>query len=134
MLKNISALYYECHAVTHASTRLLGDSRVNLVIDNKLKRESQYIRKQPDTVCVEDAFKSAMNYNCVQGEIPSATTDTETETPNLVPMQKFIDGVKIDVKVTFSLEESQSLLNHVKTFVKQGLFLELNKLEQMDAT
>ena len=45
-IKNISALYMECHAVTHASTRLTGDNRVNLVIDNRLTRESQYLRKK----------------------------------------------------------------------------------------
>ena len=124
-IKNISTLYKECHAVTHASSRLLSDSRVNLVIDNKLKRESRLVRKQSITVCAEDAYISAMNYNCVQGEMPSSIPDSENDTPDSTPLQKFINDIKNDVRISILAEESHSIVNHVKTLVKQGHFLEL---------
>jgi len=74
-IKNISTLYKETHAVTRASTRLSGDSRVNLIIDNKLVRESEYTRKQSVTVQSESKFKTTFSYNCVQGKIPGTTSE-----------------------------------------------------------
>ena len=136
-IKNISTLYKETHAVTHASTRLSGDSRVNLIIDNKLVRESEYTRKQSVTVQSESKFKTAFSYNCVQGEIPGTTSeelplsDADSALP---PPQKFIDEVKKDVKTAVLFEESQEILSHVKTLISQGHFLELTKVEQTDAT
>ena len=137
-IKNISTLYKETHAVTHASTRLIGDSRVNQIIDNKLVRESRYSRKQSVTVQSESVFKNAFNYNCIQGEIPGTTPEdlplSDAEETVLPPPRKFIDEVKKDVKTTIIFEESQEILNHVKNLVSQGHFLELTKVEQLDAT
>ena len=45
-IKKISTLYKEVHATSHCSTRLKGDTGVNLAIDNRLARESKLIRKQ----------------------------------------------------------------------------------------
>ena len=42
--------------------------------------------------------------------------------------------MKKDVKVSIQFEESNTILNHVKTLIKQGHFLELTKIEQTDAT
>ena len=153
-IKNISTLYTECHAVTHASTRLKGDSRVNLVLDNKIERESNYVRKQSITVLSEAVFKTAFNRNCVQGEIPGTTPENPPTSENLTlseavdltlsdmdqpqialkPPTKFINEVKQDVKINILSDENQNILKHVQTLVKQGKFLEMTKLEQMDAT
>ena len=127
-IKNISSLYIESHAVMHASTRLQGDCRVNLIIDNKLSRESQFVRKQSVTVRSESEFNSAFNYNCVQGEIPGLVDETSP------PPHDFVEAVKNDVKISITLDENNVILNHVKTLVKQGKFLELTKMELMDAT
>ena len=55
-IKKISTLYTETHCVTHCSTRLTGDKRVNYVLDNRLERESKLIRKQSVTVLAEKTF------------------------------------------------------------------------------
>ena len=137
-IKNISTLYKETHAVTHASTRLQADDRVNQIIDNKLARESQLIRKQSVTVQSESVYKDALNYNCVQGEIPGVTPEvlplSDEDNTALPPPQKFVEDVKKDVKTTIVFEESQQILNHVKSLISQGHFLELTKIEQVDAT
>ena len=102
--------------------------RVNTIIDNRLDRESDYVRKQSVTVRSEAEFQKAFSYNCVQGEIPAISSET------LVPPQEFVDEVKKDVKIAITFEENRAILSHVKTLVKQGRFLELTKVELMDAT
>ena len=151
-IKNISTLYTECHAVTHTSTRLKADYKVNSALDNKIERESGYIRRQSITVFSESVYKSAFNQNCVQGEIPGTTPDNppvsldltlpETAVPTpppaepeaLKPPQKFIDEVKLDVKCKVLSDENQNIFKHVQSLIKQGNFLQITKLEQTDAT
>ena len=72
-IKNISALYLEAHTLSHTATRLKGDNRVNLALDNRLDRESGYRRKKSVTVEAESVFKSAFGQNTIQGEIPGTT-------------------------------------------------------------
>ena len=74
-VKNISTLYTECHAVTHAATRLKGDNRVNLVLDCTFRRETNQIRKKSVTVIAEKTFQTAFEKNCVQREIPGTTAE-----------------------------------------------------------
>ena len=133
-IKNISSLYKESHAVSHASTRLQGDDKVNIALDNRLNRESKLVKKQSVTVRAEEAFKSAYNYSCVQGEVPGATPLTEKENVTSLLPEKFIEEVKNDVKVSVLHEENHAIFNHVQTLIKQGQFLELTKIEQLDAT
>ena len=66
----------------------------------------------------------------MQGEIPGSSLAL----PDNEPPDDFINEVKKDVKTTITFEESHEILNHVKTLVKQGHFLELTKIEMMDAT
>ena len=153
-IKKISTLYKETHAVSHASTRLKGDSRVNLALDNRLARESNYTRKQSITVESEKFYRSAFGRNTVQGEIPGTTPENvqlsqdpvnlsfteeicQTPAPSptcLEPPTKFINDVKLDVKAMVSVEQNEATFNHVRTLIKQGKFLELSKCEQTDAT
>ena len=74
-IKKISTLYTETHCVSHAATRLKGDNMVNMVLDCKISRESQYTRKHSVTVQAEEIFQSAKNRNTVCGEIPGTTPE-----------------------------------------------------------
>ena len=74
-IKKISTLYKESHATTHCSTRLKGDTGVNLALDNRLARESQFVRKQSVTVQSEQIYQRALGRNTVQGEIPGLTPE-----------------------------------------------------------
>ena len=139
-VKKISTLYYETHAVTHCSSRLKGDKKVNLVIDNRLERESQYVRTKSVTVISEQTYQSALNCNMVQGEIPTHPSEIVISTepvltpPSTEPSHTFISEVKNDAKTRVILEDKEATYNHVRTLVKQGQILELTYLEQNDAT
>ena len=135
--------------MTHCSTRLKGDYKVNLALDNRLERESNYTRKKSITVEAEAIYNRALNYNMVQGEIPGTTPENESR-PNPVlseefnltlsapepldPPAKFISEVKAEVKSQVLSAANQSILEHVQTLIKQGHFLELCKLEETEAT
>ena len=56
-----------------AATQLKGDDRVNMVLDCKISRKSQYTRKYSVTIQAEEIFQSARNMNTVSGEIPGTT-------------------------------------------------------------
>ena len=74
-------MYTETHCVSHSSTRLKGDKRVNYVLDNRIQRESQHTQKQLITVLAEQHHISALNMNMVQGEIPTDGSElTQLET------------------------------------------------------
>ena len=141
-IKQISTLYLETHTVTHCSVRLKGDARVNHVLDNRLERESALIRKQSVTVEAERIYKRALNYNMVQGEIPTDSAElTLSEGPVLIlpgvqttPSHKFITEVKNEAKSQVTVSENEKMLAHVQTLVKQGKFLELTQVEKTDAT
>ena len=136
-IKKISTLFKETHSVTHSSTRLSGDKKVNFALDSKIERESTFIRKKSVTVQAEHLFNSAFNLNCVQGEVPTDPANLtlsglgEIETP---PPSKFISEVKQDVKSKVLVNENDHTFDHVKTLVKQGKFLELTYIEKNDAT
>ena len=70
-IKSISELYMEAHCISHARTRLEGDSHVNYVLDCTVARESRYTRRKCTTAEAEVEYQRAINLNTVQGEIPS---------------------------------------------------------------
>ena len=146
-ISNISTLYKEAHTLSHTSTRLKGDKRVNLALNNKIERESTYKRKKSVTVQAETIFISAYGMNTVQGEIPRATPQLSQadigdnyippvwiEQEDLRPPAQFIKDVKSDAKSKILVSESESVLEHVQTLIQQGKYLELTKLQQSDAT
>ena len=150
-IKRISTLYTETHCVSHAATRLKGDSTVNAVLDCKVLRESQFVRKQSVTVQAENTYQSVRNRNTVCGEIPGTTPEniritvdgedgTETvmtlpgEGADLPPPQTFINDVKEGVKNTVLMDANETSLKHCQSLIKQGKFLELTQLERTDAT
>ena len=105
----------------------------------------KYTRKRSITVEADHIYEWALNYNCVQGEIPGTTPETltlpkdqtltlsEAETltlpndqtltlseagaPNL-PSTKFISEVKEDAKIQVISEANQTILEHVQTLIK----------------
>ena len=131
-IKKISTLFKEAHTVSHTCTRLKGDRKVNLMLANRLLRESSYSRKSSVTVEAEEIFKSAFGRNTVQGEIPG-TTPEQTETgltlsvqgeegleleltlldpgnmEDLSPPKKFIEDVKLEAKTQVLVKESESI-------------------------
>ena len=114
-IKRIHTLYTETHCVSHAATRLKGDSTVNAVLDCKVHIELQFTRKHSVTVQAEQTFQSVKNRNTVSGEIPGTTPEnirlyvaeddgTESvvilpgEGGDIAPPLSFVNEVKQDVK------------------------------------
>ena len=146
-IKNISTLYREAHTMSHTATRLKGDKKVNLALDNKLERESEYKRKKSVTVEAENNFKSAFGQNTVQGEIPRTTPEllqlddglnilppVWIEQEDQRPSVQFIREVQSDAKSRVLVSESENIFEHVQSLIQQGNYLELTKLQQTDAT
>ena len=77
-IKDISTLYKDANSVTHCSTRLKGDNKFNLALDNRLERESNYTQKKTITVEAEAIYNRALNYIMIQGEIPGTTPENES--------------------------------------------------------
>ena len=79
-IKSISALYHETHAVSHARTRLKGDSQVNHALDCRISRESEWTRKQSTTVKAQETLDLVEDLNIVCGvrpgfaEVPATIT------------------------------------------------------------
>ena len=146
-IKNISALYLEAHTLSHTATRLKGDRKVNLALDNRLERESAYKRKKSVTVEAESIYKSAFGLNTVQGEVPGTTPEsvltlseegvTMLTLPevaeDLRPPESFMKEVKSDAKTKVLLQENERIFEHVQTLMQQGNYLELTKLQGSDA-
>ena len=126
--------------------RLKGDRLVNLLLDNRLQRETKLVRKKSITVQAERVYKSALNRNMVAGEIPGTTPEnicltlSETEVLTLPgedpvpPSSKFIENVKSEAKSIINTEETQNQFKHISELVKQGKTLELSQIEKNDAT
>ena len=79
-IKSISALYHETHAISHARTRLKGDSQVNHALDCRISRESEWTRKQSTTVKAQETLDLVEDLNTVCGvrpgfvEVPATIT------------------------------------------------------------
>ena len=128
--------------MTHCSTRLKGDKLVNLLLDNRLQRETKLVRKKSITVRAEQVYKSALGRNMVAGKIPGTTPDnirlTLSDTEVIIlpgeepisPSTKFIEQVKNEAKSIVNSEETQTLFKHVSELVKQGKILELKRMMQ----
>ena len=126
-IKSISALYHETHAVSHARTRLKGDSQVNHALDCRISRESEWTRKQSTTVKAQETLDLVEDLNTVCGVRPGFAEVPATIT-------KYHNTVKEAVKERVIFENDKELHNHVKTLVKQGHFLDLLQTSHMDAT
>ena len=68
-----------------------------------------------------------MEFICPTLTLPGEGGDT-------APPPEFVKDVKTDVKCAVLMEENEHSLEHVKTLMMQGRFLELTQLERTDAT
>ena len=59
----ISSLYMESHSASYSRTRLLGDFKVNQILDATLEREEGYVRSFCTTAVVNKVYRTALNHN-----------------------------------------------------------------------
>ena len=98
-IPSISQLYNESHALCHTSTRLKGDQIVNDVLDLKISREKEWLRKSSAACTSEELYTSA---------ISSFPPEDQTgRKPDL-------EVVKKKVKSTIKEETSKDQLAHTK--------------------
>ena len=85
-------------------------------------------------------FQSTLARNTVIGQIPNSeaplTTHDNFEEANgtITPTEKFIEEVKRDTKAVVSSDENEITFTHIQSLVKQGNFLKLTQMQQVDAT
>ena len=127
-IKAISELYMEAHCISHARTRLEGDSDVNFVLDCTVSRESRYTHKKCTTAEAEVEYQRAVNMNTVQGEIPNFEyEDGEKE------KRKFNLEIKNQIKTSLLVKNQEKWTEHVKSLTQQGHFLALAAAQHEDA-
>ena len=115
-IKSISHLYKECHATSHATSRLKADDAVNLALDCKLQHESKWVRKDSVTVYSENHYHTAVEL-----------CDSNSR-------HTYIESIKRKIKQNINIEFSDMWYNHVKSLTVQGRFLELLRLENNHVT
>ena len=59
----IFSLYMESHTVSYTRTRLLGDFKVNQILDATLERDEGYVMFFCTTVEVDKVYRTALNHN-----------------------------------------------------------------------
>ena len=125
--KSISELYMETHTISHARTRLEGDSNVNYVLNCTVTRESNYTRKKGTTAEAEVEYQRAVNMNTVQGEIPNFEYEEGDK-----DKRKFNLEIKNQIKSSLQVKNQEKWIEHVKTLTQQGNFLALAAAEYED--
>ena len=128
-IPTISSLYMESHATTYTRTRLLGDAKVNKVLDATIEREGGYVRPFCTTLEVDKVFRSALNRNTVQGEVPSYTGERAKHMQH-----QFYQEVRENVMVQMRVDEKEKQLEHIKSLAVQGKVLELWAAAENDVT
>ena len=126
-VKSISELYMEAHCVSHARTRLLGDSSVNNVINSILARESSLTTKKCTTTEVEASFNSVLQLNTVQGEIPHFTGERAATLQH-----QFNSEVRSTLKKHIQSSHDTVWRDPVKSLTVQGNTLALATAEECD--
>ena len=86
-------VYIHLSNASHTSTRIKGDRKVNLALDNRLERECNYTRKKSVTAQIEETYLSAFGQNTVQGEIPGTTPEVQNQPLTL------LDGETLDPEI-----------------------------------
>ena len=116
-IHRLSHIYEEAHAVSHASSRMKGDSKVNQALDSRLERESQWSRKGSVTLLSENHYLQA-----------TSTIPSEDHTG------KYQEKVKNKIKDSVNNEVQTMWKDHIRTLTVQGRFLELVALEESALT
>ena len=116
-IPTIQELYRECHALSHSSARIQGDTAVNAMLDSKIAREGEWTRKT-STVCDSE----------------SLLLNAESKTPiGLSPNSK-LSWLKGKVKQQIKEDGERKRAEHAKKLISQGHLLALLEEMKMDAT
>ena len=121
-IPSISTLYDMAHCGSHASTRLKGDPAVNHVLDCRVERESEWVRKKSVTVRAEEVYQESLDFNTVDGTIPDGERWQKQR-------KKMIEAVKQSVKDRVTYDKEKEWGGHVKHLAKQGGLLDLAKCQ-----
>ena len=107
-ISTISALYLECHALAHLSSRLKADDGVNHCLDSRIERESNWSQKHSHTIQCEELF-----------------SDIKRQNPDVQPVE-----AKISLKKSLKEITSKFWHDRVKKLTVQGAFLDLLAAEK----
>ena len=120
-VKTPSHLYREAHATNYASMRLKGDKFVNLALDSRLERESEWKGKYSTIVEME----SLCQQNTQNSSIPVSTEGVSS---------KLISQAKKAMKKSLQVETLNLWNDKIKQLVMQGDFLQLLSAENENVT
>ena len=112
-IKTLSHIYKEAHAVSHATSWLKADVKVNAALDSRIVRVEHWIRKASVTTFSEEHFQQALPGNS-----------------HTRPTTRQIETVKNTIKPNISLEFHNKWTNHIKSLLIQGKFLEIIAIEK----
>ncbi len=113
-IKSLTHIYKESHAISHATSRLKADNKVNIALDS---RESQWVRKGSITAYSEDHFQQVTIDNNEQSVFENPANHSQ------------IEHVKKSIKTNISTEFEHMWHNHIKDLLVQGNFLQILSLE-----
>ena len=109
--------------------RLKGDKIVNAALDSAIQRESQFTRKKSTIVRAQEVHDSALQLNCVGGEMPTFPDhhwDKEKA--------KLTKKIKTSVKARVSKDSMDKQHVHLQTLLKQGEALKFLHSQEQDPT
>ena len=111
-IKSFDHLYKESHAIAYASARIKADDSVNAALDRRLDHEVTWTRKASITVYSEHQYQTqTIDYSDI-----------------------CLNSVKSKVKKSINEEFHDTWINHIKSLVVQGQFLELLAIEKSSIT
>lgn len=113
-IMSLSHLYKLTQCQSHARTRLVGDVRVNQVLDIKLRREEHWTQKHSTSVEAETVYNST---SIIQ---------------NILPDHKLKSKIKENVSKHLNEIDQNKWREHINTLIKQGQYLKLAHEEKSD--
>ena len=116
-IPSISHLYKEAHALTHASTRLKGDRKVNNIIDIKIAREGEWTRKT-SSVCTSEALFQ----------------ESSSTTSQHLPPKTKLTTIKQKVKDLTKEDSKRQQVEHARKLISQGKLIQILQEMELDAS
>ena len=123
----ISAVYTEAHNMSHARTRLQGDTVINNILDHTLEREATYTHSQQTTIEAEKLFLETLDLNTVDGMVPSYKGEKAKQLT-----QAFNLNIQTKVRNATRSKVQEKLKTHVNSLQVQGRLLALVSQEKED--
>lgn len=110
-IPRISDLYYECHSLAHSRSRIKGDDQVQIAIDSKIQRESQWTKQKSTVTYSEQIHERAANHSNDSNSWPE---------------------MKKSVKKCLQQDRDEFWKNKIEPLIFQGDFLKLLEQEESD--